>query len=350
MALLTPTLATTTSRTPTSSSRRCSRTWTSRRRCSRKLDAVAKPGAILASNTSTLDVDEIALVTSAPEDVIGMHFFSPANVMKLLEVVRGEKTAQGRAGDRDEPRQEDQQDGGGLGRVRRLHRQPHGRAVQAPGAGSCSTKARRRRRSTRRSRISASRWARSAWATWRATTSAGHIRKRRYVEQPKIALRGRRPAVRAGPLRPEDRRRLVRLRQGKRDADPDPEVEAMMRGAQSAMGIARRKIGDEEIVERLRLRAGQRRRAASSRKASRCARYRHRHGLRHRLRLPACRGGPMCYADTVGLEQRASRRCSAMPKAAWRPRSGSRRRCWRGSPPRARRFNERKSNEGKHRS
>ena len=59
----------------------------------RTLDEVMKPGAILASNTSTLDVDKIAAFTKRPQDVIGMHFFSPANVMKLLEVVRGEKTA-----------------------------------------------------------------------------------------------------------------------------------------------------------------------------------------------------------------------------------------------------------------
>jgi len=57
------------------------------------LDGVCKPGAILASNTSTLDLDEIASSTSRPEDVIGLHFFSPANVMKLLEIVRGDKTA-----------------------------------------------------------------------------------------------------------------------------------------------------------------------------------------------------------------------------------------------------------------
>ena len=59
----------------------------------RKLDAVCKAGAILATNTSTLDVDEIASVTGRPQDVIGMHFFSPANVMRLLENVRGKKTA-----------------------------------------------------------------------------------------------------------------------------------------------------------------------------------------------------------------------------------------------------------------
>jgi len=57
------------------------------------LDEVMKPGAILASNTSTLDLNQIASFTRRPEDVVGMHFFSPANVMKLLEVVRGAKTA-----------------------------------------------------------------------------------------------------------------------------------------------------------------------------------------------------------------------------------------------------------------
>ena len=59
----------------------------------RKLDAVAKAGAILATNTSTLDLNRIAAFTQRPQDVVGLHFFSPANVMKLLEVVRGAKTA-----------------------------------------------------------------------------------------------------------------------------------------------------------------------------------------------------------------------------------------------------------------
>jgi 3-hydroxyacyl-CoA dehydrogenase len=58
-----------------------------------KLDKIAKPGAILASNTSFLDLDQIAAATSRPESVIGLHFFSPANVMRLLEVVRGAKTS-----------------------------------------------------------------------------------------------------------------------------------------------------------------------------------------------------------------------------------------------------------------
>ncbi|NMT62981.1 3-hydroxyacyl-CoA dehydrogenase NAD-binding domain-containing protein [Marinobacter orientalis] len=58
-----------------------------------QLDEACKPGAILASNTSTLSIDDIAAATRRPQDVIGLHFFSPANVMKLLEIVRGEKTS-----------------------------------------------------------------------------------------------------------------------------------------------------------------------------------------------------------------------------------------------------------------
>ncbi|MBO1074106.1 3-hydroxyacyl-CoA dehydrogenase NAD-binding domain-containing protein [Roseomonas marmotae] len=61
----------------------------------RRLDAVAKPGAVLATNTSYLDPDEIAAFTNRPQDVLGLHFFAPANIMKLLEVVRGAKTAPG---------------------------------------------------------------------------------------------------------------------------------------------------------------------------------------------------------------------------------------------------------------
>jgi 3-hydroxyacyl-CoA dehydrogenase len=57
------------------------------------LDRIARPGALLATNTSTLDVDEIARATGRPEDVLGMHFFSPANVMRLLEIVRGAKSS-----------------------------------------------------------------------------------------------------------------------------------------------------------------------------------------------------------------------------------------------------------------
>jgi len=76
----------------TSSSRQCSRTWR-QADCIRAARQGGQGGAILASNTSTLDLNMIAGFTQRPQDVVGMHFFSPANVMKLLEVVRGASTA-----------------------------------------------------------------------------------------------------------------------------------------------------------------------------------------------------------------------------------------------------------------
>ena len=139
----------------------------------KELDRVMKPGAILASNTSTLDVNKIAAFTKRPQDVVGMHFFSPANVMKLLEVVRGDKTAKDVLATVMAVGQEDQEDRGGLRRLRRLHRQPHDRAVRPPGRLPARRRLHARRRSTRRWRSSAWPWARSAWATWPATTSAG---------------------------------------------------------------------------------------------------------------------------------------------------------------------------------
>src|SRR5207244_3560679 len=59
----------------------------------RRLDGIARDGAILASNTSYLDLDAMAAATTRPQDVVGLHFFSPANVMKLLEIVRGSETS-----------------------------------------------------------------------------------------------------------------------------------------------------------------------------------------------------------------------------------------------------------------
>ena len=102
------------------------------------LDEVCKPGAILASNTSALNLDTIAGFTKRPQDVIGLHFFSPANVMRLLEIVRGDKTAHRRAGHLHGDGQEDQEDRRRLGRLRRLHRQPHARRATARRPTGCS--------------------------------------------------------------------------------------------------------------------------------------------------------------------------------------------------------------------
>ena len=115
----------------------------------RKLDSIARPGAILATNTSTLDVDRIASATSRPSEVVGMHFFSPANVMKLLEVVRGKATGADVLANDDAAGEEDRKDRGRIARLRWLHRQPHARAIHAagvfPAGGGCAAATGRRR-------------------------------------------------------------------------------------------------------------------------------------------------------------------------------------------------------------
>jgi 3-hydroxyacyl-CoA dehydrogenase len=138
----------------------------------KELDRVMKPGAILASNTSTLDVDKIAAFTKRPQDVVGLHFFSPANVMKLLEVVRGAKTgkdvlatvmAMGK-----KIKKTAVVSGVCDGFIGNRMIEQYGRQGGFLLDEGCTPS-----RSTRRSRNSVLPWARSAWATWPATTSAG---------------------------------------------------------------------------------------------------------------------------------------------------------------------------------
>ena len=188
----------------------------------KKLDEVMKPGAILASNTSTLDVDKIAAFTKRPQDVVGMHFFSPANVMKLLEVVRGEKTAKDV-----------------LATVMALGKKIKKTAVVS---GVCDGFIGNRmiEQYSRQAGFLLDEGATPqqvdkaiekfgfAMGPFRMGDLAGNdigwaIRKRRDVEKPDMKYtQDRRPAVRAGPLRPEDRRRLVRLRGRQARRDPEP--------------------------------------------------------------------------------------------------------------------------------
>ena len=99
-----------------------------------KLDAVARRGAVLATNTSTLDIEAIANATSRPEDVIGMHFFSPANVMPLLEVVRTDAHITGRHQDGHGAGQAAAQDAGARQGLLWLHRQPDDGRLRTRGA------------------------------------------------------------------------------------------------------------------------------------------------------------------------------------------------------------------------
>ena len=168
--------------------------------------------AILASNTSTLNIDEIASVTSRPQSVIGHHFFSPANVMRLLEIVRGKESSEEVVAT-------------SMALARRLNKvgvlvgncrgfvgnrmlAPYGREAQflvEEGARS--------RRLMEHSTISGWRWECWRWETLRDSTSAGGFEKSSDTWRSRgSAADDRRPPLRDGPLRAEDRRRLVPLR------------------------------------------------------------------------------------------------------------------------------------------
>ena len=186
----------------------------------RKLDGIVKQGAILATNTSTLDVDEIAAATTRPQDVIGTHFFSPANVMRLLEVVRGEEDRQGRARHHHEARQDPEEGAGGLGRVRRLHRQPHAGEIRpaepVPARRGREPAAGRRRAQEVRHGHGAVHHVRHGGQRHRLGDPEAPLRG-----APRLRLlEGRRPRLRARPLRPEDRQGLLPVRAGQPQADP----------------------------------------------------------------------------------------------------------------------------------
>jgi 3-hydroxyacyl-CoA dehydrogenase len=172
----------------------------------RKLDAIAKPGAILASNTSTLDVDQIAAVTKRPQDVIGTHFFSPANVMRLLEVVRGKQTGK-------DVLATTMKLGKAIKKVPVVSGVCDGfignRMIEKYGQQSLflideGLLAAAGRRSG--AEMGASRWGRSPWATWRGSTSAGRSAsaatssgrtsstRRSPTRSPSAAASARRPA------------------------------------------------------------------------------------------------------------------------------------------------------------
>ena len=113
-----------------------------------KLDGIVKQGAILASNTSYLNIDEIAAVTKRPEYVLGLHFFSPANIMKLLEIVRGEKTADDVLMTAMKLSKKIGKGRGCIRRLPRLYRQPD--AQPAPGTGEYHDHGRRELLGSRR--------------------------------------------------------------------------------------------------------------------------------------------------------------------------------------------------------
>ena len=266
----------------------------------KQLDAVMKPGAILASNTSTLDVNAIANFTKRPEDVIGMHFFSPANVMKLLEVVRGAQTAKdvlatvmalaktikktavvsgvcdGFIGNRMIEQYGRQ---GGFLLEEGCTPQQVDKAIEKFGF---------------------------AMGPFRMGDLTGNdigwaIRKRRYVEKPNMKYSKTADLLcEMGRFGQKVGKGWYDYQAGKRDAIPNKEVEDMVVKHRAAMGITPRKISDEEIVQRLVFslvnEAAHILEDGIASKASDIDMvYITGYGF------PIYRGGPMLYADQVGL-------------------------------------------------
>jgi len=289
----------------------------------RELDARARSGAILASNTSTLDLDRIAASTRRPQDVIGMHFFSPANVMRLLEVVRGAKTA-------DDVLVSVMKVAKRIGKTavvsgvcdgfigNRMVEQYLRQALFLIEEGATPLQV---DRALERFGM--------AMGPFRMSDLAGNdigwsIRKRRYVEKPNLVYsRIADRLCELGRFGQKTGLGWYRYETGRRDALPDPAVETLIADYRSEHGFAPRRIADGEIVERciyaLVNEGAQLLDEGIALRASDIdVVYLAGYGF------PRYRGGPMFYADTVGLYNvaRSMRRFAANPHgdpAFWKP-------------------------------
>jgi len=288
-----------------------------------KLDRVAKPGAILATNTSTLDVDRIAAATGRPQDVLGMHFFSPANVMKLLEVVRGKETA-------DDV----------LMTVMRLAKQMGKTAVVS---GVCDGFIGNRmveqylrqamfllEEGASPQQVDAALEAFGmAMGPFRMSDLAGNdvgwrIRKRRYVEKPDVVYsRIADRLCEEGRFGQKTGKGWYAYETGRRAAIPDPAVETLIARHRTELGIVPRTIDDAEIVGRCVLslvNEGARllEEGIALRASDIDVVYLAGYGF------PRYRGGPMFHADLSGLPRVASRmrEFAGLPRADtafWEP-------------------------------
>jgi 3-hydroxyacyl-CoA dehydrogenase len=282
-----------------------------------------KPGAILATNTSTLDVNKIARFTRRPEDVVGTHFFSPANVMKLLEIVRGERTAKDVLATAMALSKRLKKTGvvsgvcdGFIGN--RMLEQYLRQCLFLVEEGALPQE------------VDAALEAFGlAMGPFRMSDLAGndvgwYIRKRRYVEKPhvrysKIADR----ICERGRFGQKTGAGWYRYEAGRRDAIPDPVVEEIVVAYRAELGLTPRKISREEIVERaLFALVNEGAKIVEEGIALRASDvdmvYLTGYGF------PARRGGPMHYADALGLYNvvRAMRRFAANPHgdpAFWEP-------------------------------
>jgi 3-hydroxyacyl-CoA dehydrogenase len=264
------------------------------------LDEVMKPGAVLASNTSTLNVDQIAAFTKRPQDVVGMHFFSPANVMKLLEVVRGAKTGKDV-----------------LATVMGIAKKIKKTAVVS---GVCDGFIGNRmiEQYSRQAGFLIEEGATPAqvdravekfgfaMGPFRMGDLAGNdigwaIRKRRYGEKPSMRYSKTADLLcEMGRYGQKTGAGWYDYLPGKRDAIPSKLVEDMIAKHGAELGITPRKIGDDEIVHRLvysLVNEGAKilEEGIASKASDIDMVYLTGYGF------PLHRGGPMCYADQQGL-------------------------------------------------
>ncbi len=266
----------------------------------KELDRVMKPGAILASNTSTLDVNKIASFTRRPEDVVGLHFFSPANVMKLLEVVRGAKTAKDVMATvmavAKKIRKTAVVSGVCDGFIGNRMIEQYGRQGGFLLDEGCTP-------------VQVDKAIEKfgfAMGPFRMGDLAGNdigwaIRKRRYQEKPHMKYsRTADLLCEKGRFGQKTGAGWYDYVAGKRDAIPNAEVVTMIEEHRKTLGITPRKISDEEIVQRLVFslvnEAAHILEEGIANKASDIdIVYIFGYGF------PAHRGGPMNYADEVGL-------------------------------------------------
>ena len=266
----------------------------------KELDRVMKPGAILASNTSTLDVDRIASFTKRPEDVVGMHFFSPANVMKLLEVVRGAKTAKDVLATvmvvAKKIKKTAVVSGVCDGFIGNRMIEQYGRQGGFLLDEGC----------TPAQVDKAMEKFGMAMGPFRMGDLAGNdigwaIRKRRYQEKPDMKYSKTADLLcEKGRFGQKTGAGWYDYVAGKRDAIPNAEVVTMIEEHRKSLGITPRKISDEEIVQRLvfsLVNEGARilEEGIASKASDIDMVYLMGYGF------PIYRGGPMNYADQVGL-------------------------------------------------
>ena len=266
----------------------------------RQLDAVMKPGAILASNTSTLDVDQIAGFTKRAQDVVGTHFFSPANVMKLLEIVRGKETGKDVLATTLALSKKLRKTGvvsgvcdGFIGnRMIEQYSRQAGFLLEEGCTPEQVDKA-------------AEKFG-FAMGPFRMGDLAGndigwYIRKRRYIESPEITYSKTADLLcEMGRYGQKTSAGWYDYKAGDRKAYPSQAVNDMIVQHSADIGVERRRVSDQEIVERLvyslvnegarSLEEGIAMRASDIDMV-----YLTGYGF------PLFRGGPMFYADTVGL-------------------------------------------------